>query len=102
MSAVSESKEKLAGWKLRVYEIIFESDTPAGKAFDVGLLISIVLSIIVVMLESVQSIKSRGGEYFIIAEWFFTILFTLEYLGRLWVVLNKRKFIFSFFGIVDL
>lgn len=95
-------KEQLTGTKLKFYEIIFESDTTAGKAFDVGLLISIVLSVIVVMLESVQSTKAQWGEYFIIAEWFFTILFTLEYIARLWIVLNKRKFIFSFFGIVDL
>jgi voltage-gated potassium channel len=99
---VKSEKETLTGTKLKFYEIIFESDTTAGKAFDVGLLISIVLSVIVVMLESVQSIKAQWGEYFLIAEWFFTILFTLEYTGRLWVVLNKRKFIFSFFGIVDL
>lgn len=99
---MKSEKDKLHGTKLKVYEIIFESDTPAGKAFDVGLLISIVLSVIVVMLESVQSLKAQWGEYFLIAEWVFTILFTFEYIGRLWVVLNKRKFIFSFFGIVDL
>lgn len=99
---MKSEKENLSGTKLKVYEVIFESDTPAGKAFDIGLLVSIVLSVIVVMLESVQSIKTQWGEYFLIAEWIFTILFTLEYLGRLWVVLNKRKFIFSFFGIVDL
>lgn len=99
---MKSDKEKLTGTKLKVYEIIFESDTPTGKAFDIGLLISIVLSVIVVMLESVQHIKAQWGEYFLIAEWVFTVLFTIEYLGRLWVVLNKRKFIFSFFGIVDL
>lgn len=99
---MKSEKDKLTGNKLKVYEIIFESDTPAGKAFDIGLLISIVVSVVVVMLESVQSIKAQWGEYFLIAEWVFTVLFTIEYLGRLWVVLNKRKFIFSFFGIVDL
>jgi voltage-gated potassium channel len=97
-----ESKTKLTGWKLKVYEIIFEADTPAGKAFDVGVLICILLSILVVMLESVQPIKAAWGDYLIAAEWFFTIMFTLEYIGRLWVVLHKRNFIFSFFGIVDL
>lgn len=99
---MKSEKEKLTGTKLKVYEIIFESDTSAGRAFDIGLLIAIVLSVVVVMLESVQSIKAQWGDYFQIAEWIFTILFSLEYLGRLWVVLNKRKFIFSFFGIVDL
>jgi voltage-gated potassium channel len=99
---VKSEKEQLTGTKLKVYEIIFESDTPAGKAFDIGLLISIVLSVVVVMLESVQSTKAQWGAYFLAAEWIFTVLFTVEYIGRLWVVLNKRRFIFSFFGIVDL
>lgn len=95
-------KESLSGIKLKFYEVIFESDTTAGKAFDIGLLICIILSIVTVMLESVQDIKAQWGEYLVIAEWCFTFLFTLEYVARLWVVLNKRKFIFSFFGIVDL
>lgn len=95
-------KENLTGTKLKFYEIIFESDTPAGKAFDVGLLICIVLSVTVVLVESVPGIKIKWGEELYLAEWVFTIIFTVEYLARLWIVLNKRKFIFSFFGIVDL
>lgn len=97
-----KEKEKLTGTKLKFYEVIFESDTPAGKAFDVGLLICIVLSVTVVLLESVQPIKAHWGSQFYILEWIFTGIFSIEYLARLWVVLNKRKFVFSFFGIVDL
>jgi voltage-gated potassium channel len=97
-----ESKEKLSGSKLKVYEIIFESDTPAGKFFDVTLLVCIILSVAVVLLESVQGIKAAWGTWLVRFEWFFTILFTLEYLARLWVVLKKRTYILSFFGIVDL
>jgi len=97
-----EPKENLSGWKLRIYEIVFESDTPAGKLFDIILLSSIVLSVIVVLLESVQSIKTSWGIWLVGLEWFFTGIFTLEYIARLWVVLNKRKYFLSFFGIVDL
>jgi voltage-gated potassium channel len=99
---VEAEKEKLSGTKLKFYEIIFESDTTAGKAFDVGLLICIVLSVTVVLLESVPAIKINWGEELYILEWVFTLIFTVEYLARLWIVLNKRKFAFSFFGIVDL
>lgn len=95
-------KANLTGTKLKLYEIIFESDTPAGKAFDVGLLICIVLSVIVVLLESVSAIKIKWGEELYVLEWVFTIIFTLEYSFRMWIVLNKRNYIFSFFGMVDL
>ncbi|MBX2962836.1 MAG: ion transporter [Cyclobacteriaceae bacterium] len=97
-----DDKLTLTGIKRTVYETIFESDTPAGKVFDVSLLITIVLSVVIVMLESVQDIKTEWGRALIILEWFFTGIFTIEYLARLWVVLHKRNYIFSFFGIVDL
>lgn len=97
-----EEKYRLTGLKLKIYEVIFESDTPEGKYFDIVLLVSIILSVTVVMLESVQAIKIGWGNWLVGLEWFFTGLFTLEYLARIWVVLNKRKYIFSFFGIVDL
>lgn len=87
--------------KKRLYEIIFESDTPAGKLFDVGLLIVIVLSTIVVMLESVPQF-ARNARLFTTLEWIFTILFTVEYILRVLVVNRKRKYVFSFFGIIDL
>lgn len=94
--------DKKNGLRLKVYDIIFESDTPSGKFFDVALLICIILSVCIVFLESVQDIKEAWGKWFTILEWFFTGIFTIEYLARLWVVLHKRKYIFSFFGIVDL
>lgn len=95
-------KEKLSGWRLRLYEIIFESDTPQGKLFDLLLLVSILLSVMTVMLESVTEIKENFGGWLLRTEWFFTILFTIEYVARLVVVQNKRKYVFSFFGIIDL
>lgn len=97
-----EEKYRLTGLKLKIYEIIFESDTREGRLFDIILLSSIVLSVVIVLLESVQDIKSDWGNWLVGLEWFFTGIFTIEYLARLWVVLNKRKYIFSFFGLVDL
>ena len=88
-------------WKKRLYEIIFEADTPAGRLFDVCLLIVIVLSTIVVMVESMPS-SSRYTNLFITLEWIFTILFTIEYILRVLVVNRKARYIFSFLGIVDL
>ncbi len=96
------SKKELSGWRLKWYEIVFESDTPAGRLFDIALLICILLSVLVVILESVQTIHEHWGTYLIAAEWFFTIIFSLEYIARLFIVLEKRKYVFSFFGIIDL
>jgi len=97
-----EHKYKLTGLKLKVYEVIFESDTKEGKLFDIILLACILLSVAVVLLESVQDINERWGQLLHTIEWFFTGVFTIEYLARLWVVLYKRKYVLSFFGLVDL
>jgi voltage-gated potassium channel len=97
-----ESKEKLKGTRLRLYEIIFESDTIAGKTFDLTLLCCIVTSVLVIILESMADVKASIGPELKILEWIFTVIFTIEYLARLYVVVNKRNYIFSFFGIIDL
>lgn len=97
-----KAKERLRGFKLQVYEVLFESDTHAGKAFNIILLCTIILSVIIVALESVQEIKQEYHDILYALEWVFTVLFTLEYVCRIWVVLNKRRYIFSFFGLVDL
>ena len=86
----------------RLHEIIFETDTPAGKAFDIALQILIVLSVISVMLVSVDSIQARYGPQLRAFEWFVTIVFTIEYILRLYCVGQPLKYAFSFFGIVDL
>ncbi len=88
--------------KDKLYIIIFEADTFWGKAFDVALLIAILLSVITVSLESVKSLSNSYQPYFDVLEWGFTALFTLEYVLRLWVTPRKRAYIFSFFGIIDL
>jgi voltage-gated potassium channel len=88
--------------KQRLYEIIFEADTPAGRKFDIVLLGCIVASVIIVMLESVPELKETIGPWLVGLEWFFTVIFTAEYIARLWVVKQKKKYAFSFFGIIDL
>jgi voltage-gated potassium channel len=91
-----------AAWKHRLYSIIFESDTREGKAFDVGLLIAIGLSIIVVMLESVHSIRAVHANLLRSLEWACTVLFTLEYIARLLCVKRPRRYVWSFYGVIDL
>lgn len=86
----------------RLHEIIFEADTPAGKAFDVALLLAIVLSVAAVVAESVTGIRVRHGSMLRAAEWIFTILFTIEYGLRLLSVRRPIRYATSFFGIVDL
>jgi voltage-gated potassium channel len=88
--------------RLAVYTIIFEADTRAGRAFDIGLIAAILASVLVVILDSVQSITARYGGAFDVLEWFFTLLFTVEYLLRLWCVRHPLRYATSFFGIVDL
>ncbi|MDH3814437.1 MAG: ion transporter [Acidobacteriota bacterium] len=88
--------------RAQVHEIIFEADTPAGKAFDVALLVLIILSVIAVMLESTTSVAERYGQWLRTFEWVVTFLFTIEYLLRLYCVGKPAIYARSFFGIVDL
>ena len=86
--------------KLRT--IIFGIDTPAGRRFDIILLWAILLSVSVVMLESVDAIYDRYHEILDMLEWFFTIIFTIEYILRVYAAENRWKYITSFYGIIDL
>ena len=88
--------------KEKLHEIIFEADTPAGKLFDVILMICILLSVVTVLLETVPTYHDKYANLFYILEWTFTIVFTLEYFLRLYVVYRPKKYATSFFGIVDL
>ncbi len=92
----------MTGIRARIHEIIFEADTPAGKMFDIALLMAIVLSVAAVLLESVSGIRQRYGTALRAVEWFFTLLFTGEYLLRLACVGRPLRYARSFFGIVDL
>jgi voltage-gated potassium channel len=89
-------------WQAKLHEVIYEAHTPAGKAFDVGLLFLILASIIVVMLDSVESLHARWGEAFYLLEWIFTIIFTIEYILRLTCIRRPLLYVISFLGIIDL
>lgn len=86
----------------RLWEVVFEAETPTGKFFDVALLWVIAASVLAVMLESVQEIDAQYHRQLAAAEWAFTIIFTIEYLLRIWLVKRPWHYIFSFYGIVDL
>ena len=88
--------------KERLWKIIFLSDTPAAKGFDVALLWLIGGSILVVMLESVESIRAKHHTLLFTLEMIFTIIFTIEYIVRVWLCRKRRRYVLSFFGIVDL
>ena len=92
----------MSDWRDRLHEVVFEADTPAGKTFDVALLVGIVVSVAVVMLDSVATIRDRFGPVLSLLEWFFTILFTLEYAARFLSVGRPLRYALSFFGVVDL
>lgn len=95
-------KNSERGWREILFEIIFEADTPAGKWFDIILIICILLSVITVMLDSVKAVRGVCGGLLYGVEWFFTILFTVEYILRLVCVASAMRYAVSFFGIVDL
>ncbi|MGQ3133431.1 MAG: ion transporter [Flavobacteriales bacterium] len=104
-----EKKQKLpeehrpqAPWKQKLHEVIFEADTPAGKLFDIILLLLILASMCIVMAESIHTLNLRYGPLLRTAEWVLTILFSIEYLLRLLCVKKPLKYVFSFFGVVDL
>lgn len=95
------NQKKEPSWKNKLHEIIYEADTPSGKLFDVVLLIFILLSIVLVMLESVDYIGNKYYGILNILEWIITILFTFEYIARIICVKKPKAYIFSFYGIID-
>ncbi len=88
-------------WRKALHTIIYEADTPLGFFFDIGLLAAILTSVLLAILESVSSLQTNYGKYFLLVEWVFTILFTVEYLLRIISIRKPLRYIFSFFGIVD-
>ena len=89
-------------WRNRLHDIIYENNTPAGKAFDVALLLLIIASIVVVMLDSIERFDREYAALFHMLEWTFTILFTLEYILRLISIKKPWQYVFSFLGLIDL
>ena len=101
MSSNANDPRPAEGWRERIHEVIFEADTRQGRVFDVVLMVSIVLSVITVSLESVDSINSKYGRELRIAEWGFTLLFTLEYVLRLVSVRRPHRYALSAYGLID-
>ena len=109
VAAVAEMESEAArfgrpagGWRLKLFSVIFESDTRAGRLFDTVLIAAILMSIAVVLADSVESVATRHGRSLQLLEWFFTLLFTAEYIGRLLSVRHPLLYARSFFGIIDL
>lgn len=100
---MSEQKPiKKESFRSRVHEVIFEADTRLGRVFDISLLVLILLSVAALMLESVSQVEARYGRELEILDWVITILFTIEYALRIYAVRKPWKYIFSFYGLVDL
>ncbi|MDT8347767.1 MAG: ion transporter [Flavobacteriaceae bacterium] len=94
--------KKIEAFKSKLNTIVFGVKTKAGKRFDLFLISIISISIVIVMLESIPDVFSKYGKLLIGLEWFITLLFTLEYFTRIWISKSKKKYIFSFYGIIDL
>jgi voltage-gated potassium channel len=95
------SKDQKREFRDKLYEIIFEAETPAGKWFDVVLLWAILVSVLVVFLESIYELRVYYGDIFYYLEWFFTILFSIEYILRIISTKKPLGYIFSFYGVID-
>ncbi|TNJ43060.1 ion transporter [Tamlana fucoidanivorans] len=89
-------------WKTKLHDIIYEADTRAGKLFDVILLMAIIASVVLVMLESIESFDQKFHDFLNISEWIITVLFSIEYIARIVTVKKPLKYITSFYGIIDL
>lgn len=99
---IQEKSVDLKPWQLKINSVIYGTDTWAGKFFDISLLVLILLSVVVIMLESVSYLKAEYYDYFFVIEWVITGLFTIEYILRLISIKKPIKYIFSFFGIIDI
>ena len=97
-----EQDQHHSNWRTRLHEIIYEADTRKGKIFDLVLIVAIIASILLVMLESVKSLDAKYHPFFNVSEWVITILFTIEYIVRIITVKKPSRYIFSFYGIIDL
>ena len=102
MTDTAPESEAHLGWRHRLHEIIFEADTRRGRTFDIILIVTILASVMVVMLESIAEVRAAAGRTLFIAEWIFTVVFTIEYILRLVCLKKPLRYARSFFGVVDL
>ena len=96
------SKREQTPRQKKVYDVIFGTETPAGKWFDIALIVIILASVAVVMLDSVYKLDTEYGNIYLQLEWCFTLLFTVEYAVRIWCTPNRKGYVRSVYGIVDL
>lgn len=89
-------------WQAKLHDVVYETNTAAGKTFDIVLLILILVSIVVVMLDSMPSLRVKYGHLFFVLEWIFTVLFTIEYILRLICIRKPWRYVSSSLGIIDL
>ena len=96
------SKRQQSPLQEKFYEVIFGTETPAGKWFDIALIIVIIASVAVIMLDSVHKLDAEYGNFYLKLEWVFTIMFTVEYLVRIWCAPNRKGYVRSVYGVIDL
>jgi len=96
-----KKREAKFDWKRKLHEIIYEADTPMGKRFDLILFFLIVVSVVLILLESVKEIDAKYHQILLTLEWIITIFFTVEYIARVICIKEPKKYIFSFYGIID-
>lgn len=96
-----KKKNEKKDWRYTLYEIIYEADTPMGKWFDLILIFVILLSVLLVMLESVKEIDAKYHDQLLAMEWAVTVFFTIEYIARIICIKKPSRYIFSFYGIID-
>ncbi len=99
---MAEERPKARNWRDTLFKVIYHADTPAGKLFDILLIVFIMASVLVIILDSVDWMHQAYGRIFYVLEWFFTIVFTIEYFLRLISIRRPVRYFFSFFGIIDL
>ncbi len=97
----SKGEKSKYNWKNKLHEIIYEADTPMGKWFDLILILLIIISVILIMLESVKEIDVKYHTQLLFLEWVVTIFFTIEYIARIISIKRPSRYIFSFYGIID-
>ncbi len=99
---MTDQKQNLTGFRLRFHETLFESESRMGKIFHIALIWAIIFSTLCVILESVESVRNIAGDALIFLEWLFTVLFTIEYGLRIYSVRMPRRYMTSFYGLIDL
>jgi len=96
------SKRQQTPLQEKFYDVIFGTETPAGKWFDIILIVVILASVAVIMLDSVHKLDEEYGNFYLKLEWVFTIMFTVEYLVRIWCAPNRKAYVWSVYGVIDL